>query len=721
MATKKREALSGDAKSKGKTGGQPLKKQPSSSSTKYASTTKKKAAEEMVDIRSKVFWCLAVGILSIVISLAHKSHVFALFEGDKHFSHLSNLEREMAFRTEMGLYYSYFKTIIHAPSFLEGMHEITQDNVTEYPDTINTLKRFNLYPEVILGAAYRFYIDMADRNDWRVKICYQVNRGEGKSPVPSCEGLGEPTYFYVTAVMFLNGFMMGAYFLFGTFLSGSMFGGLLTVLCYFFNHGECTRVMWTPPLRESFAFPMLVVQMLYLSYMLKKRTPTFKDSICLALLIVGFMLPWQFAQFALMTQLVAVLGCFVLGYINFLRMKLILIGHSMGLFISFLMLFGNEMLLSSFYASCILSVYLILLFDGVLRHKLTYKPVVLLVQGVILLIGMVSLKVLIGRVLRVEDDAHIGEILKSKFGDFKSFDTLLYTCAKEFDFLEYETYGKLCLTGLIPSMLLAVFLVVFTLLRREITNYRSGKREGVICYPQGEGMDDEKEHAEVLYNVFQLCAFVIMAVIIMRLKLFATPQLCLVTSLLASPKFLGVYLPEINYQRGLIVLLIGLMAIQGNLNLRQQMNIKGEYSNYPMEDLIEWIIQATPENAVFGGPMPTMANIKLSTLRPIINHPHYEDAGIRERTKKIYTMTSRKSKKELYDVCKELQVEYIVYEGGWCLRSGAKNGCTMPEIWDVEDPANAGKTPLCLVLTRDPTPYFEQVYKNEKFDVFKVL
>jgi len=39
----------------------------------------------------------------------------------------------------------------------------------------------------------------------------------------------------------------------------------------------------------------------------------------------------QFAQFALMTQLVAVLGCYVLGYINYKRMKLVLIGHAVGI------------------------------------------------------------------------------------------------------------------------------------------------------------------------------------------------------------------------------------------------------------------------------------------------------------------------------------------------------------------------------------------------------
>ena len=41
--------------------------------------------------------------------------------------------------------------------------------------------------------------------------------------------------------------------------------------------------------------------------------------------------------------------------------------------------------------------------DGVLR-KLSFRPVIFIAQGVILLVNMVVLKMLIGKLLQVEDD-----------------------------------------------------------------------------------------------------------------------------------------------------------------------------------------------------------------------------------------------------------------------------------------------------------------------------
>ncbi|KAJ3598314.1 hypothetical protein NHX12_001825 [Muraenolepis orangiensis] len=253
----------------------------------------------------------------------------------------------------------------------------------------------------------------------------------------------------------------------------------------------------------------------------------------------------------------------------------------------------------------------------------------------------VVLKFLLSTVLGSSDD--------SKFTSYQDFHTLMYTCAAEFDFMEVETPLRYIKTLLLPINV------------------------GVL----------------LVYHGLQLVAFSVLAVLIMRLKLFLTPHMCIMAALICSK--------------------------QGVANLQAQWGIMGEFSNMPQEELLDWIQGNTEPDAVFAGAMPTMASVKLSTGRAIVNHPHYEDAGLRERTKLVYSMYSRMSGETVKSNLMQLGVHYFVLEDSWCTRR-----TSMPEIWDVEDPQNAGKVPFCTLVNRDPRPHFSTVFHNNVYKVLKL-
>ncbi|TRY79739.1 hypothetical protein TCAL_08341 [Tigriopus californicus] len=667
-----------------------------------------------------------IGILALVILIgcAHRSHVSTLYENDRHFSHLSTLEREMCFRTEMGLYYSYFKAMIEAPTFLLGLQNLYANNITEFPDTINTLKRFNLYPEVFLGGIFRVFSQYADATQWNVKQCYKINRGEGLSPVESCDGIGDPMIFYTNAVWMFAAFNTIFLFLVTTEISNTIVGGLITVVCYFYNHSEATRVMWTPPLRESFAFPVCVAQLLMVTMTLRDRHFNAFQMGWIAMCSCAFTVIWQFAQFSLLTQLCCVYAIYVLGIIGKPTFQTILCGQSVGLLMASSLMFGNEMLLTSWLSSALISALALVAIPESNWDKLP-TLVRIPVHGLLLPVATFLVKTSLTKLFQIQDDAHIFDILRSKFTDYQDFHTLLYTCAREFDFLGWEMPWKTTQTLLLPTVGLVLVLVG---LRTVLDTFLSQDKTITACKHPATGVKSPTKPAalivmdpSVAYNLLQLICYAGMAIIIMRLKLFFTPQLCIVAGIIASPQILSVLSKRRDVQVAFLVALIAAMSYKGLSNLQDQRKIMGEYSNLPLEELIDWINGNIPPTKSLAGAMPLMANLLLSTRRPIINHPHYEDVGLRERTKRVYEMYSRKSLDQVHQTMVEMKANYLVLSKPYCL-NGNMGGCGMTDLWDVEEPELKHLEQVCPKLYNQPNPRpFTRVFANNDYVVLKVL
>ena len=493
---------------------------------------------------------IAKCVLFVTLSYLHYYHISTLFENDRFFSHLSSLEREMTFRTEAGFYYSYYKTIVRAPSFVEGWRSLVNDTGTEYPSHINALQRFNVYPEVLVGGLFRAFREVVGQLGvmQHFKTCYGISRGKGQEPVQSCVGSGDESIFYVNFIFSLAGLQMGFLFLLGCYLSDNVLGGILACSSFFFNHGECSRVQWIPPLRESFSFPFLLLQSLALSAILK-RGATRTKRVCLALATVCFVLPWQFSQFVLLTQTLSLFGCYTLSFLKAQELTPVLdavfIGYTIGTVLQFL----NTMLLSSLYVSSYLAFKTVIFLNS--RSRVSNRAVQFVRDVVVFGAVAGCFKMASAAALQLSDDAHIFNILMSKFTDFRDFHTLLYICGKAFDFIEMRTFYKCVLTLLIPTTVAVLVRLTWVFGKQLVTGVtetepepretpaetkpsKKHPKKGVSKKSAPAAEVDTVSHNYLTYHVFQFGCYFLIAVIVMRLKLFMTPYMCLLSSLVAS-------------------------------------------------------------------------------------------------------------------------------------------------------------------------------------------
>ncbi|XP_072941392.1 protein C-mannosyl-transferase DPY19L1 [Epargyreus clarus] len=701
-------------------------------------------------------------IVTLALSLGyiHYRYVSNLFENNISFSYLSDLEREMSLRTEMGFYYSYYKTVVEEKQFIAGITKLMYDKLVEYPHEVNALNRFNVYPEVIIAAVYRYLTPWV--NNATHLECHMVNRGDGRSPVESCVGLAHPMFFYLEAVWWLAGLTVAALFLHAAVLSGSIIGGLVAALQYFANHAECTRVQWAPNERENLALPLLLLQAWLLTGRLRTRAGGVQMQVPIFVLNCLCLLFWQFSQFIFLTQTAIFFVMEQLKIIDIKALSIFLHSHFCGLHTAVLLLQGNDMLKSSLYTSFFLVVSAYCLFFSSFRIKiqnrtdLYIETWLVLLRILIVIAASLYLKKLISDFLEVQDDAHVWAILQSKFTDYKTFHTLIYTCSEVFDFLPLSSIKNMCYSFLIPLVCLSVFNVVtFWIksvkckkekedpaveLKREEdedsgienieTKVRKRKPKSDLDTKELEVKLDEdklvsfltglKVEPAIFYSISQLAVYGVMALLVMRLKLLFATQMCLVSALAFNKNYYS-FSKSSRWNRFFpIIWCILILPIIPALirNVMSEMAHVGEFNDYPQEELLEWISERAGVGA-FAGSMPLSATVLLATRRPIIIHPHYENQEARQRAYSVYKVYGKFTSQEVYQELSRLRATFLIVESKYCYGKSL-TGCTFENIWDAEVPALRSNPVLCRSLLTTPVDHFYPVFRNQHYAVFRI-
>lgn len=263
---------------------------------------------------------------------------------------------------------------------------------------------------------------------------------------------------------------------------------------------------------------------------------------------------WQFSHFVFATQIIALLILKWMRIIPYDFYKNFCMTHALAIAAATSITNGT-LIVSSLYMCLLISSNAANLMIKLSRSPNTIRDIILEIATTI-----VFTKWMKSYILYSQDDAHVFNILKSKLTDYRDFHTMLYTCSAEFDFLQYKTYEAIVKTLLLPTAILAGMLALYYW-------YRSYKTSD---YPHCV-------EADMAYNGLQTGAFIVMAVFIMRLKLFMTPHLCIIAGAVCSKRYLEkVGLKSELARAAVIFLLVSGMSYHGVERFQQERGFIGE-------------------------------------------------------------------------------------------------------------------------------------------------
>ena len=256
----------------------------------------------------------------IVGSLVGLDAYFCLCIYLKNFYGVDEDLRLIRLHSEQSFYYSYYKDFVDAPDLQAGLRMFLHDDRSESPSVINALRRFNIFPELVLGALMR-----------------QLRGVTGK--------LLDPFDFYALVIFGLHAMKTFTIMLISSAMLGgdasgplknNVYASVVTGLWLLGNFSNVDRVGMIS-LRENFALPFLFLQVFHVVSILRRAAEGNRDSggsgdsevavrvswreaIRLLISTVGFMVPWQLASFIILTQVVALMCVELLSALSLARL-----------------------------------------------------------------------------------------------------------------------------------------------------------------------------------------------------------------------------------------------------------------------------------------------------------------------------------------------------------------------------------------------------------------
>uniref|UniRef100_A0A8C4R3F4 Dpy-19 like C-mannosyltransferase 3 n=1 Tax=Eptatretus burgeri TaxID=7764 RepID=A0A8C4R3F4_EPTBU len=696
-------------------------------------------------------------ILGLLAGVVHVIYLGTLHENELWFSNIQEVEREISFRTECGLYYSYYKQLLQAPSFSQGVLDLVYDNNTESMRTINVLKRMNIYQEVIMAGLFRV--------------------------LPVQHWL-EPVYFYIYTVFALQGVYIFALYMISWMLSGSWLAGLLAAAWFMANRLDTSRVEFTIPLRESWALPFLACQLAVLTYYFKHTLRPIHETCCHILLYLftfSFCLCWQFNQFVMLIQAMALYSCFCLNLLPQTKVFRVFTAQAISLMLVAVLQFFNSMLLGSLALSFILAAHIVhfiptpaflvlplkifnLGASGVspepktevsdssqtTQSSILWRLVSFCLHLVVITTLTVLLNCAVKMLLVVESDEHIFKFLMAKFGlsSTRDIDAKLYLCEKAFGWLPLDTFERLSGTAFFPTYAVAFTICFFTTTSQFIQTLKGHfySAQGSKASLKWDGEQSLVWQSSKNYHFIHSFWFGLLALSTMRMKYLWTSHMCtLSAAVICDVAIWGALFRALRFSSPRLVtitrhlvplLLLSFLAVKRLPVALTELEELREFHDPDTVDLMNWIRQETRPKAVFAGSMQLLAGVKLCTGRIPTNHPHYENKALRERTHQVYQVYARNTPSTVHGILRSVGADYLILEDSICYERWHERGCRLRDLLDVANgqvmDGEGENAPDLVTVTQGRfcheiktgsstyTKYFHRVFINKTFHVYQL-